>query len=351
MMRLLFVCKPNSQDPNEKALRRWLPRLVPSFKEFAFGKQERRRFSADNLTFSPRLKKLLEDYKPTHIFCWILYLNVDEVEWCKRRGIKLIAGLNGYATFSTGIFKDQAMYFDLLRQLDAFLVPHSPHIPALLKHGIKALEMLLFYDHEVYRPLPAKWKRLMWNPADIFFFGNFGNIEAKNEQGIYRKQAIEMLGQIVKLKVMSEHSDFQSDIKHLNPTKSDWLINWHINNSRACICLDYFPNIIDYESMNDNLVQRYDSDYNYCIRPRIFMMMGAGAPVFIERHPQLERIFVDGKDVIMWKDFSELRDRVNHYLASPSELQEIADNGLRTVEAKHTVERRLLETILPAITS
>lgn len=81
------------------------------------------------------------------------------------------------------------------------------------------------------------------------------------------------------------------------------------------------------------------------------MMMGAGAPVFIERHPQLERIFVDGKDVIMWKDFSELRDRVNHYLASPSELQEIADNGLRTVEAKHTVERRLLETILPAITS
>ena len=80
-------------------------------------------------------------------------------------------------------------------------------------------------------------------------------------------------------------------------------------------------------------------------------MMGAGTPVFIDRHPEMERIFEDGRDVVMWGDLDELRDRVNHYLASPGELQEIASNGLIAVVAKHTAERRLLENILPAITN
>jgi spore maturation protein CgeB len=350
MIRLLFVYKQNPQDPSEKALRRWLPRLVPSFNEFSFRKQERRRFDPDNLTFLPRLKSLLEDYKPTHIFCWLLYLNPEEIEWCKRRGIKLIAGLNGFATFSTGLYKDQTLYFDSLRQLDAFLVPHRLHIPALLKQGVKAVEMPFFYDPEVFRPLPTIWKRFVRNPSDIFFVGNFGNYDKPGGQGIYRKQAIEALRKIVRVKVMSDHSDLFSGIKHLKPTGSDWLINWHANTSRACICFDYFPDINDYQSLNDNVVQHYDIDYKYAVRPRILTMMGAGTPVFIDRHPEIERIFEDGRDVVMWGDLDELRDRVNHYLASPRELHKIADNGLRAVQDKHTVERRLLENILPEIT-
>lgn len=349
MMRLLFVYKQNTQDPSEKALRRWLPRLVPNFKEFSFRKQERRRFDPSNQTFLPRLKSLLEDYKPTHIFCWLFYLNPEEIEWCKRRGIKLIAGLNGFATFSTGLYRDQALYFDSLRQLDAFLVPHRPHIPTLLKQGIKALDMPFFYDPEVFRPLPTIWKRLVRNHADIFFVGNFGDCDKPDGQGIYRKQAIEALAEIAKVKVMSDHSDFLSNIKHINPTGRDWLINWHANISRASICFDFFPDINDYESLNDNVVQHYDVDYKYAVRPRILTMMGAGTAVFIDRHPEMERLFEDGRDVVMWGDLDELRDRVSHYLASPGELQEIADNGLRTVEDKHTVERRLLENILPAI--
>jgi spore maturation protein CgeB len=351
MMRLLFVYKQNPQDPSEKALRRWLPRLVDSFKEFSFRKQERRRFDPDNLTFSPRLKALLEDYKPTHLFCWLLYLNPEEMEWCKLRGIKLIAGLNGFATFSTGLYRNQSLYFDSLRQLDAFLVPHRPHIPALLKQGIKAFEMPFFYDPEVFRPFPAVWKRFVRNPSDIFFVGNFGDVAKEGGQGMYRKQAIKALGEISQVKVMSDHSDFLPNIKHVKPTGSDWLINWHANTSRACICFDYFPDINDYESMNENVVQHYDIDYKYAVRPRILTMMGAGTPVFIDRHPEIERIFEDGRDVVMWSDLDELRDRVNQYLASPSELQELASNGLCKVQDKHTVERRLLENILPTITN
>jgi spore maturation protein CgeB len=348
-MRLLFVYKKNPQDPSEKALRRWLPRFVNNYKEFSFGKRERCRFDVNNLTFSPRLLAVLEDYKPTHLFCWLLYLNPEEIEWCRCRGIKLIAGLNGFATFTTGLYKNQAFYFDSLRKLDAFLVPHRPHISDLLRHGIKAIELPFFYDPEVFRRLSAAWKRVTWNPYDIFFVGNFGNITKPGGQGKYRKQAIEALGEIARVKVMSDYSDFPPNIKNINPVASDWLINWHANMSRASICFDYFPDINDYESMNDNIVQPYDINYKYAVRPRIFTMMGAGTPVFIDRHPEIERIFEDGKDVVMWSDINELLDRVSYYLASPRDLQELADHGHRTVRAKFTVEKILLDIILPAI--
>jgi hypothetical protein len=349
MMRLLFVCKKNPQDPSEKALRRWLPRLVGDFSEFSFKRHERRRFDGQNMVFSERLKAALEDYRPTHLFSWLPYLNPEELEWCKHRGIRLIVGLNGFATFSTGLYVDQALYFESLRQLDAFLVPHRPHIPALTGHGIKAIEMPFFYDPEIFHPLPGIVKSLSWNRADLFFVGNLGDSMKPNGQGIYRREAIEALGEIARVKVMSDYSGFAGNVKHLKPTANDRLINWYANSSRASICFDYFPDINDYESLCENVIQHYDSNYKYAIRPRVLTMMGAGTPVFIDRHPEIERMFVDGQDVVMWNGLDELRDRFEYYLKAPKELQNIAKNGHRKVVSAHTVERRLLETILPAI--
>lgn len=205
-MRLLFVCKHNPQDPGEKALRSWLPHLVGEFREFIFRPQERRRLDPQNMIFSVRLKAMVENFRPTHIFCWLPYLNPDELEWCKQLGIKLIVGLNEFATFSTGLYKDQSLYFESLRQLDVYLVPHRPHIPTLLKHDIRAVEMPFFYDPEVYRPLSNIIKFLSWNRADLFFVGNLGDSTKLNSQGAYRKQAIEMLGKIARVKVIASHN-------------------------------------------------------------------------------------------------------------------------------------------------
>jgi len=348
-MRLLFVCKHNPQDPSEKALRSWLPRLVGEFREFVFRPQERRRFDPQNMIFSMRIKAMVENFRPTHIFCWLPYLNPEELEWCKQLGIKLIVGLNGFATFSTGLYKDQSLYFESLRQLDVYLVPHRPHIQTLLKHGIRAVEMPFFYDPEAYRPLSNITKFLSWDRADLFFVGNLGDSTKLNSQSAYRKQAIEMLGKIARVKVMSDYSNFSEYIKYLKPTASDRLINWHVNSSRASICFDYFPDINDYDSLGENVVQRYDGDYKYAVRPRVLTMMGAGTPVFIDRHPEIQRMFVDGQDVVMWSGLNELHDRFNYYLSSPGELKDIAQNGYKKVVASHNVEKRLLETIMPAI--
>jgi len=349
-MRLLFVYKNNNQDPSEKALRQWLPRFVDNYKEYQFRKTQRNRFDPDNLNFSESFKSSVEKFKPSHIFCWLLYLNPKEIAWCKSLGIKLIAGINGVASFSTGLYKSQSIYFDSLRQLDAFLIPHRPHIPVLIGHGINAVEMPFFYDPEAYYPLPKIYKRIFKARSDIFFVGNFGDYSKIDAQGAYRKKGIEILAEFSRVKVMSsDFVKFKCHLKKVKATGNDWVVNFHANNSRSAICFDYFPDVLVYNKINNHMVQYYSDHDKFTIRQRIFTMMGSGLPIFVERHPEIERLFLDGKDIIMWSNLRDLKSKASHYLSKPEELSLIAETGHLKAKLFYTVEKRLIETILPTI--
>ena len=52
---------------------------------------------------------------------------------------------------------------------------------------------------------------------------------------------------------------------------------------------------------------------------------------------------------VAWYGLNELHDRFKYHLSSPGELKDIAQNGYKKVVASHNVEKRLLETIMPAI--
>ena len=347
-MRLLFVYKNNNQDPSEKALRRWLPRLVDNYKEYQFIKTERNRFDPDNLIFSESFKSSVEKFKPSHIFCWLLYLNPKEIAWCKSLGIKLVAGINGVASFSTGLYKSQLMYFDSLRQLDAFLIPHRPHIPILIRHGINAVEMPFFYDPDAYYPLPKIYKRIFKTRSDVFFVGNFGDYSKIDTQGAHRKKGIEILAEVFRVKVMSsDYVEFDYHLGKVRATGNDWIVNFHANHSKSAICFDYFPDLLAYNKINNRMVQYYSDNDKFTIRPRIFTMMGSGLPIFVERHPEIERLFLDGEDIIMWSNFEELRSKASYYLSKPKELSLIAQTGHLKAKLLHTVEKRLIDTILP----
>jgi spore maturation protein CgeB len=115
------------------------------------------------------------------------------------------------------------------------------------------------------------------------------------------------------------------------------------------VCFDYFPDINKYESLNTNIVQSYDSDYLYAVRPRILTMMGAGTPVFIDRHPLIEEMFTDGVEVVMWKGIEDLCERFLQYQKTPKVLRNIAAQGHKKVLSAYSVEQRLAQTILPVI--
>ena len=141
MNKLFFIYKKNNQDPTEKALKRWLPRLVNNFKEFSFF--ERERFLNKNLIFSKRLEKAVEKFKPTHIFCWVLYLNPIEIEWLKKKGIKIVLSTNGFSSLHTGLFSDQKLYFECLKNRSDFCNTQTS-CTISRKHGIKVKPLDFF---------------------------------------------------------------------------------------------------------------------------------------------------------------------------------------------------------------
>jgi spore maturation protein CgeB len=348
-MRLLFVIKKAPYDPSQKALRRLLPKYFDFYAEFKFHKNERLRFSEDNKLFSSRFRKMINDFQPTHIFCWILYLNADEVDWCKQKGIRIIVAINGAASFSTGIQKSQRIYFDTLKKCDYYLIPHAPHIDTLKKHGINSHEMPFFYDDNMYKPLKNYYR--LWDIflTDIFFIGNIGLGLSANKQGEYRKDLLSLLGKNFNIKVMSDLKRYENKIAWRRPTFNERIINWHQNRSKIILCMDYFPDINSlYSDMNDDVVQTYHEEYYYFIRPRTFYSMASGVPVVSEKHSQIERFFKDGENIILWES-DNIVEKIDYYLNHIDKLNEIGAAGLETVQTLHTVNRRMTDVIIPAL--
>ena len=343
-----MVYKKNPQDPCLQALIKYIPKRISNVEFFNFLDIERSRFKDENLNFSIRLRNIVEKFKPTHIFCWLVYLNPDEIKFFKKIGIKIYAAVNGYSSLHSGLYKDQKLYFETLKALDGYFVPHRPHIKQLKKHKINAIEMPFFYDPEIYKPI-NKYLKSFFKKADIFFVGNMSNVNIKNTQSNYRKLIIDEIGEYFSLKIISNFTNFSSKIKVIKSTKSEKKINFYANISTSSLCFDYFPDIKLGKKSYDNVIEPYDDEYKYVIRPRVFTMMGAGAPVFVEKHNEIERFLQNNKNIILWENKDDLFKKLNHYLNFRSELFEIGQNGLKEVSLNHTVSKRLDELIIPEI--
>lgn len=346
--KILFIYKKNFQDPSLQALLKWLPKKNLNIKFFNFKENERSRFKDYNFKLSSRLEKIIERFKPTHVFSWVLYLNPEEINFLKKKGIKICAAVNGFSSLHSGLFKDQKLFFETLQALDVYFVPHRPHIAKLKKHKINAIEMPFFYDPTVYKPV-NKYVKSIFRNSDIFFVGNMSTVKIKNTQSYYRKNILEELGKKFNLRIISNHSNFNSNINVFKSTASEKKINFFANLSSTLLCFDYFPDINLGDKSYNNVIEPYDEKCKYVIRPRVFAMMGTGRPVLIEKHKEIERFFKHNENVILWESRNDLIEKLNYFFKSKIELFGIGQNGLKEVKLNHTVCKRLDDLILPKI--
>jgi len=344
-IKLLFVYKNNSQDPTQKSLIKSFPRFLKGFQTFCFNPQERKRFDPENMNVSSRFIETVSNYKPTHIFMWLVYLNPEEIQWCKKKGIKMIAAINGFASFSTGLFKSRELYIKSLQLLDIFFIPHEPHIAKMRSLGINAIELPFSFDPSTFRRLPII--RLSQCYLNKFFFvGNFGD---GSEQSHYRIDMLKHVAQSGKLLTVSDIEIEHQNIRHSIPIPYESVLNILANLSKFLICSDFFPNLNEYNGLNESEVTDYDDDYKYAIRPRVYTMIGAGSPVIIERHQQLQRFFQDEKHLIMWSGYDELTDKLSYYDANHAAYSRIAKEAMDYVKKFHTTDNRIQNIVLPAL--
>ena len=84
--------------------------------------------------------------------------------------------------------------------------------------------------------------------------------------------------------------------------------------------------------------RRYSSD-------RILRIMGSGAFCLSKWFPEIENDYQDGKHLVLWRDFVDLKNKIDYYLKNDSERKRIARAGNELVLKKATT-KMMIKNIL-----
>lgn len=74
---------------------------------------------------------------------------------------------------------------------------------------------------------------------------------------------------------------------------------------------------------------------------RLFEIAGAGGFQMVERLEGIERVFRDGKEVVLYDSPADLVEKVRYYLTHPEEASAIARAGAKVAHQKHTFVHRM----------
>jgi len=79
--------------------------------------------------------------------------------------------------------------------------------------------------------------------------------------------------------------------------------------------------------------------------PRVFEVLACGGFLLVDDQPDVERLFVDGEDLLVFRNVEELRGLLRRFLDRPSDRERIAQTGRRKVLAAHTYGHRVEEIL------
>jgi len=78
---------------------------------------------------------------------------------------------------------------------------------------------------------------------------------------------------------------------------------------------------------------------------RDFEVTACGAFLLTDRARYLERMFINKKEIVIYRNINDLRDQVKYYLENVDKRQAIASKGLKRTSKDHTYSNRMKELI------
>ena len=81
---------------------------------------------------------------------------------------------------------------------------------------------------------------------------------------------------------------------------------------------------------------------------RVFEAMACGSLVLTDDRSDASTYFTDGRDLVIYRNAEDLRDKARYYLTHERERQAIAQAGMRKVRAQHTYDARL-QSVRPTL--
>ncbi|MCK9196204.1 MAG: glycosyltransferase [Syntrophales bacterium] len=78
----------------------------------------------------------------------------------------------------------------------------------------------------------------------------------------------------------------------------------------------------------------------YCLKGRDFEIPMSGGLYLTEHHPELERVYEIGKEIVSYTDFEDLVKKIRYLLGNPEEAERIRQRGFERAHRDHSWEMR-----------
>ena len=81
----------------------------------------------------------------------------------------------------------------------------------------------------------------------------------------------------------------------------------------------------------------------YQASPRVYEALACKSFLLVDNQRDVSSLFKDGEHLVIFKDLTDLREKIEYYLEHPQERERIAQAGYREVVNKHTYDHRIKE--------
>jgi hypothetical protein len=78
----------------------------------------------------------------------------------------------------------------------------------------------------------------------------------------------------------------------------------------------------------------------YCLMGRDFEIRMSGGLYLTEYHPELERVYEMGKEIVSYTDFEDLVEKIRYLLDNPAAAERIREQGFARARRDHSWEMR-----------
>jgi spore maturation protein CgeB len=78
----------------------------------------------------------------------------------------------------------------------------------------------------------------------------------------------------------------------------------------------------------------------YCLKGRDFEIPMSGGLYLTEYHPELDRFYNIGSEIVAYRDFNDLVEKIRFFLSNPEKADEIRRNGYERARREHSWEMR-----------
>lgn len=86
-------------------------------------------------------------------------------------------------------------------------------------------------------------------------------------------------------------------------------------------------------------------DKLFNVTPRVFEVPASGGFLLVDENPHVAKLYEIEKEIICYKDESDLREKVKYFLEHTEERKKIAQKGQQRAYREHTYEKRLKEIL------